>query len=58
MKKYSIFEVKIQIYLFDEREPRYEVLMPTIKPHQLIIGGLATRVTGRIIDPSFNKCTG
>jgi hypothetical protein len=51
-------QVRIQLAMFDDTVPRYELAMPTMNFMRLLFGGLFIDQKVRIIDRVINKCMG
>lgn len=49
---------KIQIFMFNDVAPKYELIVPLIEPARLIFGEFTAPLTIRIIDMTFGKSTG
>lgn len=44
------FEVNLEIFLFEDIDPRFEIIMPVTRLHHLISGNMCTQIVARIID--------
>ena len=51
-------QVRIQLAMFGDTVPRYELAMPTMNIMRLLLGGLFVNQKVRIIDRVLNKCMG
>jgi hypothetical protein len=54
----GLAQVRIQVAMFEDKAPRYELAMPTVNLMRVFLGGLFVDQKVRIIDRVLNKCTG